>query len=91
MVVYGILTLIIYPIRIMGYLFMFVTYDRPNGSTDRYEIFGNYSVPSGEGHYDIKFLKDRNNVRRVTVSNIINLLSAHDPIGKHIDCLHYSV
>ena len=41
---------------------MFVTYDRPNLLTDCHEIFWDYSVPSREGHYNIKFLKGQNRI-----------------------------
>ena len=34
-------------------VFIFVTYDRPNRLTDFHEIFGDYSVPSREGHYNM--------------------------------------
>ena len=50
-------------------LCVFVTYDRLDRSTNSHEILEAYWVPSRDGHYDIYFLKDRNNVRRVTASS----------------------
>ena len=49
-------------------LCVFATYDRLNRSTNRHETMKTYRGPSRDGHCNIYFLEDRNNVRRVTAS-----------------------